>query len=61
LLDFDLINKKYSVDTRFVEISPVLSDKVESLTLKQYIFLQKVIKLYTDKPIDLSVYINLID
>lgn len=59
LLAFDPVNEENEIDPRFVIIHPHRSETVKALTLYQYRFLLRVIKLYGRELVDLSSFVTL--
>jgi hypothetical protein len=57
-LDFDPINSENNLDGDYVEIHPWNTNTVIPLTIVQYIFLRRVVKLYCDGLVDLSAFVT---
>lgn len=58
LLKVDPSNPELGIDKRYIRIIPHPNGTVISLSMAQYKFLQRVVKLYLDGLVDISSYVN---
>ena len=59
LLDFDPINESNQIDMNYVEIHPHSLNTVIPLTIYQYRFLLRVVKLYGNDRIDIASFVSI--